>query len=59
MMDLYANLIAAGLGYVQTWFGPVLGTAIFTLVKTLVLIVLIVAPHPCSKPAMPSRRSRG
>ena len=44
MMDLYAKLIAAGLGYAQTWFGPVLGTALFTLVKDLVLIMLIVAP---------------
>ena len=44
MMDLYAKLIAAGLGYAQAWFGPVLGTAIFTLVKTVVLIMVIVAP---------------
>ena len=44
MMDLYAKLIAAGLGYAQTWFGPVLGTGLFTLVKDLVLIMLIVAP---------------
>jgi len=44
MMDLYANLIAAGLGYAQSWFGEPLGTALFTLVKTSVLIMLIVAP---------------
>jgi len=44
MMDLYANLIATGLGYAQSWFGPALGTALFTLVKTSVLIMLIVAP---------------
>ena len=44
MMDLYAKLIAAGLGYAQTWFGPALGAALFTLVKTTVLIMLIVAP---------------
>jgi len=44
MMDLYAKVIAAGLGYSQGWFGPELGTSIFTLVKLLVLIVIIVAP---------------
>jgi NADH-quinone oxidoreductase subunit H len=44
MMDLYAKLIATGLGYAQTWFGPELGAALFTLVKTSVLIMLIVAP---------------
>ncbi len=44
MMHLYANVIAAGLAYAQAWFGPVLGAAIFTLVKLVVLIMLIVAP---------------
>jgi NADH-quinone oxidoreductase subunit H len=44
MMELYANMIAIGLGYAQSWFGPALGTAIFTLVKTSVLIMCIVAP---------------
>ena len=34
MMDLYAKLIAAGLGYAQAWFGPALGAAMCTLVKT-------------------------
>ena len=43
-MELYANMIATGLGYAQSWFGPALGTAIFTLVKTSVLILCIVAP---------------
>jgi len=44
MMELYANVIATGLGFAQSWFGPALGTAIFTLVKTSVLIMCIVAP---------------
>jgi NADH-quinone oxidoreductase subunit H len=44
MMDLYAKVIATGLGYSQAWLGPELGAAIFTLVKILVLIVIIVAP---------------
>ena len=44
MMELYTNVIATGLGYAQSWFGPALGTAIFTLVKTSVLIMCIVAP---------------
>ena len=43
-MELYASTIAIGLGYAQSWFGPALGTAIFTLVKTSVLIMCIVAP---------------
>jgi NADH-quinone oxidoreductase subunit H len=43
-MELYANVIATGLGYAQSWFGPVLGAAIFALVKTSVLIMCIVAP---------------
>jgi NADH-quinone oxidoreductase subunit H len=44
MMELYANVIAIGLGYAQSWFGPALGAAIFTLVKISVLIMCIVAP---------------
>ncbi|TSA16092.1 MAG: NADH-quinone oxidoreductase subunit NuoH [Betaproteobacteria bacterium] len=44
MMALYQQLIATGLGYAQSFFGPVLGAAIFTLVKTSILITLIVAP---------------
>src|SRR5512146_2841702 len=44
MMELYAKIIAAGLGFAQGIFGSALGAAIFTLVKTSVLIMLIVAP---------------
>ena len=44
MMELYASVIATGLGYAQSWFGPALGAAIFTVVKITVLIMLIVAP---------------
>ena len=44
MMELYASMIAIGHGYAQSWFGPARGTAIFTLVKTSVLIMCIVAP---------------
>ncbi|MGP1675644.1 MAG: NADH-quinone oxidoreductase subunit NuoH [Burkholderiales bacterium] len=44
MMELYAKIIAIGLEFAQGLFGPALGTAIFTLVKTSVLIMLIVAP---------------
>ena len=44
MMELYAKVIAIGLGYAQGWFGPELGTALFTLVKTVVLIMVIVGP---------------
>ncbi len=44
MMELYAKIIAIGLGFAQGLFGPVLGAALFTLVKTSVLIMLIVAP---------------
>jgi len=44
MMALYQQLIATGLGYAQSFFGPALGAAIFTLVKTSILITLIVAP---------------
>jgi NADH-quinone oxidoreductase subunit H len=44
MLALYAKLIAAGMGYSQSLLGPALGAAVFTLVKTSVLIMLIVAP---------------
>ncbi len=44
LMQLYAKIIAVGLGFAQGVFGPELGAAIFTLVKILVLIMLIVAP---------------
>ena len=44
LLGLYAKLIAVGLEFAQGLFGPALGTALFTLVKTSVLIVLIVAP---------------
>jgi NADH-quinone oxidoreductase subunit H len=44
MMELYAKMIAIGLGYAQNWFGLALGTAIFTVIKTSVLIMCIVAP---------------
>ncbi|MFI4982072.1 MAG: NADH-quinone oxidoreductase subunit H, partial [Nevskiales bacterium] len=44
MMELYHSVIATGLGFAQELLGPVLGTAVFTLVKTSVLIMLIVAP---------------
>jgi len=43
-MDLYAQLIAAGMGFAQSLLGPALGAAVFTLLKTSVLIMLIVAP---------------
>jgi NADH-quinone oxidoreductase subunit H len=43
-MELYAKIIAIGLEFSQGLFGPALGAAIFTLVKTSVLIMLIVAP---------------
>lgn len=44
MMELYASIVAIGLGMAQGLLGPALGTAAFTLVKTSVLIMLIVAP---------------
>jgi NADH-quinone oxidoreductase subunit H len=43
-MELYAKIIATGLELTQGVFGPVLGAAIFTLVKTSVLIMCIVGP---------------
>ena len=43
-MELYAKIIAIGLEFTQGVFGPVLGAAIFTLVKTSALIMLIVGP---------------
>lgn len=44
MMELYASMIAIGLEFTQDLFGVALGTAIFTLVKTSVLIMCIVGP---------------
>src|SRR5512141_2725221 len=44
VMELYAKIIAIGLGFAQGIFGTALGAAIFTLVKTSVLIMLIVGP---------------
>jgi NADH-quinone oxidoreductase subunit H len=44
LLALYAQIIAIGLGFAQGLLGPVLGAAVFTLVKTSVLIMLIVAP---------------
>jgi NADH-quinone oxidoreductase subunit H len=44
MMELYASMIAIGLEFTQGVFGPALGGAIFTLIKTSVLIMLIVGP---------------
>jgi len=44
LLALYAKLIAAGLELFQGLLGPQLGTAMFTLVKTSVLIMLIVGP---------------
>ena len=44
LLDLYAQLIAFGLKFFQGMFGPVWGPALFTLVKTSVLIMLIVGP---------------
>jgi NADH-quinone oxidoreductase subunit H len=43
-MELYASVIAIGLGFAQGLLGPSLGTAVFTVVKTSVLIMLIVGP---------------
>ena len=44
MLALYAKLIAAGMDFSQSLLGPALGAAVFTLLKTSVLIMLIVAP---------------
>jgi len=44
LLDLYAQLIAFGLKFAQGMFGPVWGPALFTLVKTSVLIMVIVGP---------------
>ncbi len=44
VMELYAKIIALGLEFAQGMLGPALGAAVFTLVKTSVLIMLIVAP---------------
>ena len=43
-MELYAKVIAIGLEFAEGLFGPALGEAIFTLVKTSILIMLIVGP---------------
>ena len=44
VMELYASIIAIGLAFAQGLLGPALGAAVFTLVKTSVLIMLIVGP---------------
>ena len=44
LLALYAKLIAIGLEFSQGLLGPQLGTAVFTLLKTSVLIMLIVGP---------------
>ena len=44
MMELYATVVAAGLKFAQGLLGEALGSAAFTLVKTSVLIMVIVAP---------------
>jgi NADH-quinone oxidoreductase subunit H len=41
---LYAKIVAIGLDFAQSLFGPVLGAGIFTLVKISVLIMCIVGP---------------
>jgi NADH-quinone oxidoreductase subunit H len=43
-MELYAKIIAIGLEFTEGVFGAALGAAIFTLVKTSVLIMCIVGP---------------
>nr|WP_293387041.1 NADH-quinone oxidoreductase subunit NuoH [Nevskia sp.] len=43
ILDLYAQLIAAGLALFQSLLGAQLGSAVFTLVKTSVLITIIVS----------------
>ncbi len=44
MMELYANVVAAGLGYFRDFLGPTLGPLAFTVVKTSILIMVIVGP---------------
>jgi NADH-quinone oxidoreductase subunit H len=44
MTEMLLQLQAQGLAMAQAWFGPVWGGHLFTLVKTLILIALIVAP---------------
>ena len=44
LLGLYAKIIAIGLEFAQGMLGPELGAAAFTLIKTSVLIMLIVAP---------------
>src|SRR3972149_1403917 len=43
-MDLLLQIPAQALGLSQAWFGPVWGSHLYTLVKTLVLIACIVVP---------------
>jgi len=44
VMELYAKIIALGLEFAQGMLGSALGAAVFTLVKTSVLIMCIVGP---------------
>jgi len=44
LLGLYAKTIAIGLEFAQGMLGPELGAAVFTLVKTSVLIMCIVGP---------------
>jgi len=44
LLALYAKIVAIGLEFAQSMLGPELGAAVFTLVKTSVLIMCIVAP---------------
>ena len=44
VMELYTKITGIGLEIAQSHFGPELGRALFTLVKTSILIMLIVAP---------------
>ena len=44
VMELYAKIIALGLEFAQSMLGSALGAAVFTLVKTSVLIMCIVGP---------------
>jgi NADH-quinone oxidoreductase subunit H len=44
LLGLYAKIIAIGLEFAQGMLGPELGAAVFTLVKTSVLIMCIVGP---------------
>ncbi len=44
LLGLYAKIIGIGLEFAQGMLGPELGAAVFTLVKTSVLIMCIVGP---------------